>query len=372
MVASTCVVAVLVVPSSADETLSDLRRDREAARDAEQAALASLDLLAEDDAVIQSSLDEMQLLVDAQAARVEGARQALAAAESEVVAREAGASDAALAIIDTRAEVQVRAIEAYVGTDNSVDPWLESGNVNQTVIRLSMLDFAAGNERDLLDDLRTFRALQEENVRLGEAARQEADRLRVEVEVELNTLEERRFVQLKVQTELHNRIEAEEARAADWAATNDDLTALIKAETVSLTGIAAGSASLEGFIFPTTGKIGSSFGPRVHPIFRTTRQHTGVDVAGATGNAIWAAKDGRVIFAGWKGGYGNTVLLIHGNGSVVTLYAHMSKIRASVGDQIDQGEVIGEVGSTGWSTGPHLHFEVRVNGVPKNPVAFLP
>ena len=115
-----------------------------------------------------------------------------------------------------------------------------------------------------------------------------------------------------------------------------------------------------------------AFGPRVHPIFGTVRQHTGVDIGSSTGNPIWASKDGRVIFAGWKGGYGNTVVMVHGDGTVTTLYAHMSVIHASVGDVVDQGEVVGEIGSTGFSTGPHLHFEVRVNGTPKDPVAFLP
>ena len=102
------------------------------------------------------------------------------------------------------------------------------------------------------------------------------------------------------------------------------------------------------------------------------RQHTGVDIGSTTGNPIWAAKAGEVIFTGWKGGYGNTVLVAHSGGQVVTLYAHMSEIHAGVGDRVDQGDVIGEIGSTGFSTGPHLHFEVRVNGEPNDPVIFLP
>ena len=212
----------------------------------------------------------------------------------------------------------------------------------------------------------------EENVRLGEAARVEADRLRKAFEVELAELEDRRAVQLDVQAELQVRIDDWIAIANERDAASDEFTSLIREATAAATGLDVGSASLEGFVMPTSGSVGSAFGPRVHPIFGTVRQHTGVDIGGATGTPIWASKDGRVIFAGWKGGYGNTVVMVHGDGTVTTLYAHMSVIHASPGDRVDRGEVIGEVGSTGFSTGPHLHFEVRVNGEPKDPQAFLP
>ncbi len=188
----------------------------------------------------------------------------------------------------------------------------------------------------------------------------------------LAELEERRAVQLDVQAELQVRIDEWIDVANERDAASDEFTSLIREATAAATGLNVGSPSLEGYVMPTSGSIGSAFGPRVHPIFGTVRQHTGVDIGAATGNPIWASKDGRVIFAGWKGGYGNTVVMVHGDGTVTTLYAHMSVIHAAPGDRVDQGEVIGEIGSTGFSTGPHLHFEVRVNGEPKDPQAFLP
>ena len=93
--------------------------------------------------------------------------------------------------------------------------------------------------------------------------------------------------------------------------------------------------------------------------------------APAVWQAIWASKEGRVIYAGWRGGYGNAVVVQH-EGNVATLYAHMSVIQASEGDWVETGEVIGLIGSTGWSTGPHLHFETRVDGEPRDPQLFLP
>jgi len=353
--------------------LSDLRRQREEAREAEQAALEQIDLLRADAEVIRDTLLEIQELVDAQVARVEGAQQALAAADAEVLARQQLADDADVAIEATIAQIRVRAVDAYVGTGESgLEAWLADGDVNQTAIRIAMLDFTAGSERDLLDNLRAHRSAREINVEFGEVAKQEADRLRAKVEEELAVLQERRTLQLEVQAELASRIDAWLFEADERAQASEEFTALIRAETAAATGLRPGSASLKGFIMPTSGRIGSAFGPRVHPIFGAVREHTGVDIGSRTGNPIWASKDGRVIFSGWKGGYGNTVVMVHGDGTVTTLYAHMSVIRANVGDVVDQGELVGEIGSTGFSTGPHLHFEVRVNGIPKDPVAFLP
>ena len=143
-------VFALVVPASGQD-ISDLRRQREQARAAEQEALEQIDLLRADDALVAEVLAEIQSLVDAQTARVAGAQQALAAAESEVLYREQLARDAEAAVAVMREEIAVRAVDSYVGTDTSLEPWLKSGDPNRTAIRLAMLDFAAGSERDLLN-----------------------------------------------------------------------------------------------------------------------------------------------------------------------------------------------------------------------------
>lgn len=121
---------------------------------------------------------------------------------------------------------------------------------------------------------------------------------------------------------------------------------------------------------PVPGAISSGYGERVHPILGTSRMHNGADFNAARGDPIRAAADGTVILAGVKGGFGNTIMIDHGGG-MVTLYAHQSKLGASVGQKVKVGETIGFIGSTGLSTGPHLHFEVRINGTPKNPAKYL-
>lgn len=116
--------------------------------------------------------------------------------------------------------------------------------------------------------------------------------------------------------------------------------------------------------------VTSGYGYRIHPIYGTRRLHAGVDLRGATGTTVLAAGDGTVIFAGARGGYGNAVIIDHG-GSIATLYAHQSRLAVSAGELVRPGQAVGAVGSTGLSSGPHLHFEVRVNGTPVDPLNYL-
>ena len=153
-----------------------------------------------------------------------------------------------------------------------------------------------------------------------------------------------------------------------------ELTSLIQKrqlEVLKVSDASATAASLKGFINPAKGRVTSGFGLRMHPIFKETRSHNGVDFDGRTGDPVWAAKEGRVLLSGTMSGYGNVVIVDHGNG-VSSLYAHLSKSLVSTGIAVKKGEVIALIASTGLSTGPHLHFEVRVGGVPKDPMLFLP
>ena len=117
-------------------------------------------------------------------------------------------------------------------------------------------------------------------------------------------------------------------------------------------------------------RISSRFNPnRLHPVFKTKRPHRGVDYAASINTPIKAAGNGKIKFSGWKNGYGNVVYIQHPN-NIVTVYAHQNKIRKGIkkGHKIRQGQVIGYVGQTGWATGPHLHYEFRLNGTHKNPM----
>lgn len=129
-----------------------------------------------------------------------------------------------------------------------------------------------------------------------------------------------------------------------------------------------------GFTRPVPGRITSPFGTRIHPIFKRKIFHSGVDIGAPYGTPIKAANSGRVIFVGWYNGYGKVVIIDHGTIEglpTTTLYAHMSTTLVKQGARIAKGTVIGKVGTTGYSTGPHLHFEVRQKGTPVNPLRFI-
>ncbi|NIR42359.1 MAG: M23 family metallopeptidase, partial [Actinobacteria bacterium] len=121
---------------------------------------------------------------------------------------------------------------------------------------------------------------------------------------------------------------------------------------------------------PVPGGVSSGYGWRIHPIYGDSRLHTGWDMNASCGVPIKAGAGGRVFYSGWRGGYGNAVMIDHGGG-LSTLYAHQSSIGVSYGDRVGAGEVIGWVGTTGTSTACHLHFETRVNGTPVDPIAYL-
>lgn len=128
--------------------------------------------------------------------------------------------------------------------------------------------------------------------------------------------------------------------------------------------------SESGFIRPAEGPVTCPFGPRIHPVTKKPGFHTGVDLGAPYGASIKAAKSGVVVRAEFNTAYGNMVIIDHGNG-YQTLYAHSSQYVVSVGQKVTQGQTIAYVGSTGWSTGPHLHFEVRINGNPVNPLNYI-
>jgi murein DD-endopeptidase MepM/ murein hydrolase activator NlpD len=127
-------------------------------------------------------------------------------------------------------------------------------------------------------------------------------------------------------------------------------------------------------MWPAPGELTSRYGYRMHPIYHETRFHAGIDIGGGYGAPVWAAEEGTVLHAGYAGGYGTLVVIDHGQldgRDIATAYGHMSAIYVSPGQHVSRGQRIGEIGNEGNSTGPHLHFEVRRNGDPIEPLDWV-
>src|SRR5438270_1470380 len=144
-------------------------------------------------------------------------------------------------------------------------------------------------------------------------------------------------------------------------------TARGRSEWINAANAERPEPSVGGLMMPANGPVTSYFGYRYHPILHFTRFHAGIDIGAGWGSPIVAAADGQVVGAGWGGGYGREVQIAHGGG-ITSLYGHMSDIVAQPGSFVHAGQLIGYVGSSGLSTGPHLHFEVRQSGTPVNPL----
>ena len=187
-------------------------------------------------------------------------------------------------------------------------------------------------------------------------ARQEA--IRAEVD---RAIAEREALLEDIEADRHRYRRAVEELEAE----SDRIRGLIEG------GGSSGNGSPNAQLYwPAPGPITSGFGWRTHPIFGTRRFHSGVDIDAECGDPIWAAEDGRVISAYYSDGYGNMVIIDHGHG-LSTLYAHQSGLGVGTGQRVSRAQRIGTVGATGWATGCHLHFEVRVNGEPVDPAPYL-
>lgn len=395
----------------AQDSVDNLREAREdARRDAAEAA-AAIDALAAEDAELVEALAVIDDHIALQEDKVRAATVAIRAAEDAAAVADERADQLDDQIAAIRIRLRERAVEAYIGSEAAARDELDTANLLESTIRRSLIDQIIGDEYELVDQLRTAVAEQEAaeaeaqaaldaaeaerrdlNDRLAdlEATLKEAEELRAEVrgrvaqwqtisdEIEaadqeiadeIRRLEEqaRRAAEEQARQEAEARRVAEEEarRAAEDAAaaeTEDE------ADDEPDDELPTGDFSISHR--PVSGIITSPFGERVHPIFGTVRNHYGTDFNGSTGDPIVAASGGVVLSSGWRTGYGNTVVVSHGEG-FTTLYAHMSDMNVSAGDQVAGGDLIGWVGNTGWSTGSHLHFEVRLDGVALDPALYL-
>lgn len=335
------------------------------------------------------------------------ARDALALRQAELAATEGALSDTEADLIATedalallRKQLQ-ESYQALSETRNQLDQskqeardWVRAAYMGTTEGRESVA-FSADSVTSVYVGLQYLSMLAADSDRailLYESLQTQEERQQVLIEGEEVEVEGQVAELELVEAELGDLAAAQSAQAAAVAADLATLNAKLDAVDADiaefsdeLDGLEAEQAKVERLIEeeaskggdapgvlvrPVPGAITSAFGMRVHPILGYSRMHTGVDMRAGYGQEIKAGGTGRVILAGAYGGYGNTVILDHGGG-MTTLYAHQSQLSVGYGDQVDAGQIIGYVGTSGLSTGAHLHFEVRILGSPVNPADYI-
>ena len=394
LVGSAAALMAAAALAQSDERIEGLRQQREQlARNAADVA-TQVDALIADDEALVAALTELDEYIQLQETRIAAAEAAIVAAEAEAEAARAEADWLVDEIEAIRERLRQRAIDAYVQPPVDVVEQLSNRSLNDSAVRLFLLDLAIGNELEIADELRTAEAQLEVVRRRALERAEDADRERQAQQQRLADLEEARAAAVELRLEIQSRIDEWNLVSADIEQSDQDMEREInrieeeirrreeerrrqeeearrRAIEEERRAHEAEHGPFELVAWPADGERTSGFGPRVHPIFGSVRQHNGVDLDGNTGDRVRAARSGEVILAGESGGFGNIIVIYHGLG-YSTLYAHLSRIEVSVGQNVASGDRIGAIGSTGWSTGPHLHFELRIDGKAVDPMPYLP
>lgn len=304
---------------------------------------------------------------------------AISFTELEISQKEAELALTSAEIAETHDMVVTQAVELFKRGGGQIQTAFDYASVQEAALAVKYGSSVIEDTNRALGVLEELRNQEEQQVELIEdqkatlndqlgrlaTAQDQAETQRTLVEENKKQVEAE-LVNLQAALQLiKNDIRAYELEVDGLEAEQESLIELLE-EQQSLGGIAPG----ELFRPLNPFRVVSSYGPRLHPILGYRRTHAGIDLDGDTGQEIAAAASGRVIFAGVRGGYGNTVIIDHGGG-MATLYAHQSRIAVTYDQEIRVGTVIGYVGSTGLSTGPHLHFEVRLNGAHTDPAPYF-
>ncbi len=258
------------------------------------------------------------------------------------------------------------------GNTSYLELIFQAKGLSDLFTRISIIETIVKHDNAIIDEFEAQVAQIEEAKQVIETEKAEQVEARQLLESKQNEIKVKQAEQERIIKELSQDINELKKQEAEMEQAERQIQAQINA--------ALGSSSQKNvkytgngkFLFPLASytRISSPYGYRPHPITGTNKLHSGIDYAAPLGTAIYAAEDGVVLTSGWVNGYGYTVTVNHGSG-YVTLYAHCSKLLVSAGQSVTKGQTIARVGSTGNSTGNHLHFEVKVNGKAVNPAGYL-
>jgi murein DD-endopeptidase MepM/ murein hydrolase activator NlpD len=370
-------VVALAAPAGAASTSTARKRQAEV-RAAKARAAAKLNGLKASDDELEKAVAALATQVRAQNAKVASAQQAVGVAEAAVKTAETKIATTEAEMANLQGAVVDRAVAAYVRPQQAALAGIsDAKNLEDASRRASMLRQVANSDRDILDQLRATREDLGIEKEKAAAAREVAAQRKAAAAQQLSAYKANLAEKARLERALSARIAAVTGEIEAHAKEEASIQALLNSEAARAAASrrasrdgadgsdSGGRISGSGMRWPASGPVTSEFG------YRWGRLHAGIDIGAGYGAPIRAAKSGTVIFAGVQSGYGNVIIIEHGGG-LTTLYGHQSRLAAHDGDEVSTGDLIGYVGSTGHSTGPHLHFETRVGGSPQNPRRYLP
>lgn len=321
-------------------TEGELRNELDGVETAQDELSKKMAQLEKDIKELQKKVDNLNYLINQTAEEISSTEQRIQKKEKEMTERED--------TLNERLKVMYKN-----GSVGFVDILLGSSSISEFVSNVEIIQKIYKNDMDVLDTLK------KEHEELTEIKA---------------SLEEKKVTLAAQKTDLAAEKTSLDAKKKEFEAEEDKLKAEADRLTAEIINLMDKDSPYVGGEFtwpcPASRYISSSFGNRLHPTLNVWKFHTGIDIGCSAGKDIVAAASGKVIMSQWYGGYGNCVMIDHGGG-IVTLYGHASKLLVSKGQVVKQGQVIALVGSTGRSTGPHLHFEVRKNGQYIDPMSYF-
>lgn len=315
---------------------------------------------------IQTHIKATSAQISANEQKLKAANQRLSQLQSDLSKVEAGYQQRQFATI---------ARLKFLQRQQHIQGWailLQSQNLNEFLDRRYQLQRVYKGDRQTLAALKNQSEKIEKNRRAVSTQKNTVALLTQELLAQKSEFQAQANAQKTNIDRLKQDRSALEAAEEQLSNDSNNIAALIQQrmdeQARSRIAVVIPSTGLMGY--PTNGPITSPFGDRMHPILGYVRFHAGLDFGADYGSPIFAAQSGTVILSGWYGGYGQCVIVDHGNGTT-TFYAHTSELYVSEGESVQRGQAIAAIGTSGLSTGPHLHFEVRVGGEPVNPVNYF-